>query len=181
MFPWGAGASIAEARSHSAPGGRELQPARECLQPGAPAAFAERTMNAQGDIDSQTVTLLQDISRNHAAAAADMCRSGLEEAMPEDVSATRPPSGPQPSGEPAGLGGPIEPAVSQEVEDLGAMLRELEDLGLSALCRLARLSDPEAAFHALDDAQAGWLRDVILNRAVETAAPGEQRRADEAP
>ena len=42
-----------------------------------------------------------------------------------------------------------------------------------ALCTLARVSDPEAAFHAIDDADAGWLRDVILNRAVETVVDGE--------
>ena len=48
------------------------------------------------------------------------------------------------------------------------MLRELEDVGLSALCRLARLSDPDDAFRAIDEADAGWLREVILNRAVET-------------
>jgi hypothetical protein len=48
------------------------------------------------------------------------------------------------------------------------MLRELEDVGLSALCRLARLSDPDDAFQAIDEADAGWLREVILNRAIET-------------
>jgi hypothetical protein len=102
-------------------------------------------MHAQGDIYSQTVRLLRDISRNHAAAAADMCRGGESPADPPG--AEQPP---------------------QELEDLGAMLRELEDVGLSALCRLARVSDPEDAFRAIDEADAGWLREVILNRAVET-------------
>jgi hypothetical protein len=108
-------------------------------------------MHAQDDIYSQTVRLLRDISRNHAAAAADMCR-GCPETPPEPRGAAA---------------APVEPPP-RELEDLGAMLRELEDVGLSALCRLARAGDPDDAFRAIDDADAGWLREVILNRAVET-------------
>jgi hypothetical protein len=114
-------------------------------------------MHAQSDIHAQTVRLLRDISRNHAAAAADMCR-GSEQAPPDA------PPEQQPRPEPP----------AQELEDLGAMLRELEDVGLSALCRLARVSDPEDAFLAIDEAGAGWLREVILNRAVETV-PARRR------
>jgi hypothetical protein len=108
-------------------------------------------MHADGDIYSQTVRLLRDISRNHAAAAADMCR-GCPEALPE----------------PEGAAAPGGERPARELEDLGAMLCELEDVGLSALCTLARAGDPDDAFHAIEDADAGWLREVILNRAVET-------------
>jgi hypothetical protein len=112
-------------------------------------------MHAQSDIYSQTVRLLRDISRNHAAAAADMCR-GCPETPPEPRSAAAAEQPPR------------------ELEDLGSMLHDLEDVGLSALCRLARVGDPDDAFHAIDDADAGWLREVILNRAVETVPTRER-------
>jgi hypothetical protein len=57
---------------------------------------------------------------------------------------------------------------SIEVENLGALLRELEDVGLSAVSRLACASDEDVAYQAIDEAHAGWLRGVILYRALET-------------
>jgi hypothetical protein len=108
---------------------------------------------------TETVELLRDLSRNHAAAAADMCRCGWpsEEGLdPEDLSE---------------LTGSEEP-VSQEVEDLGTMLRDLEDVGLRAVCRLARACDERAVLRAIEEAHAEWLGGVILNRAAETVGHG---------
>ena len=113
-------------------------------------------MGDSKDIYAETVRLLRDVSRNHAAAAADMCSRAIREL------GERPADPPAPPTEPPSL----------EVEDLGAMLRDLEDVGLSAICRLARVSDDREAFNAIDEAGAGWLRGVILNRAVETVGPG---------
>jgi hypothetical protein len=110
-------------------------------------------MPENSDIYDATVRLLRDVSRNHAAAAADICSGALDEFDGGQIA-------------PAPAAGP----PSREVEDLGAMLHELEDVGVSAVCRLARVSDDGCAFAAIDDADAGWLRAVILNRAIETAA-----------
>jgi hypothetical protein len=108
-------------------------------------------MPVSGDIYSETVRLLGDLSRNHAAAAADMCRDALAQ-LADEGSDPVPDSGPP----------------SMEVENLGALLRELEDVGLSAVARLACASDPDVAFRAFDEAHAEWLHGVILNRALET-------------
>jgi hypothetical protein len=112
-------------------------------------------MAERQDIYEQTVRLLRDVSRNHAAAAADMCGSACRELTEQERLLTSVPE---------------EPSAVREVEDLGAMLRELEDVGLGAVCRLARESDQEAAFEAIEEAGAGWLRAVMFNRAVETVA-----------
>jgi len=108
-------------------------------------------MSDGGDIYSETVRLLSDLSRNHAAAAADMCGQAL-----------------QPLAEQGSDGVPDCGPPSVEAENLGALLRELEDVGLSAVSRLACVRDPDVAFRAIEDAHAEWLAAVILNRALET-------------
>jgi|GEM_PF-3047084 hypothetical protein len=113
-----------------------------------------RLVSESSNIYSETVRFLRDVSRNHAAAAADMCRGDIPELSDEAATAAPP------------LPARVPP--SREVDDLGAMLRELEDVGLAAVCRLARVHDDRAAYRAIEDADAGWLRGVILNRAVET-------------
>jgi hypothetical protein len=94
----------------------------------------------EGNIYGRTVELLRDLSRNHASAAADMCMS-------------------------------VEHADGAEtaVAALGAMLEGLEDVALRAICGLARATCEESVFRAIDEAEAGWLRAVIINRAVGTA------------
>jgi hypothetical protein len=120
------------------------------------------------DIYAATVRLLRDVSRNHATAAAEMCARGgrvIELAR---------------AGEPAAAGAPAAAVAAMltagapetDVEDLGAMLRALEDVGLTAVCRLARARDEAAAFAAIEEAGAGWLRAAALNRAAETLGRG---------
>jgi hypothetical protein len=111
-------------------------------------------MSEDEDIYAATVRLLRDVSRNHAAAAADMCSGAIDEPAGRGLLAPEPNE-------------TLEP-VTPEIEDLGAMLRELEDVGLGAVSALARASDDRVAFEAIDEADAGWLRAVILNRAAET-------------
>jgi hypothetical protein len=120
------------------------------------------------DIYAATVRLLRDVTRTHASAAGEMCARGGRsvhlgsEAQLVGTGATK-------AAIVAMLAdGPPQP----EVEDLGAMLRALEDVGLEAVCRLARARDPEAAFEAIDEARAGWLREAALNRAAETFGRG---------
>jgi len=90
----------------------------------------------------RTVELLREASRNHAAASAAMC-SHPDRARPLD----------------------------EEVEQLGELLRNIEDVALAAVCRLALRDDAEIALRALEEAQADWLREVILNRVAETILP----------
>jgi hypothetical protein len=106
-------------------------------------------MPPEENIYASTVELLSDLSGNHAAAAADMAAH----AAPLDPTA----------------------ADADAVEDLGAVLRRLEDVAIAAVCRLARTTDEETAFSAIDEAGAGWLRGVILNRAAETLLGGFAR------
>ena len=98
-------------------------------------------------IYEHTVELLRDLSCNHAAAAAQMAR-------PLSARGT----GSRAVGAPA-------------LEDLAVMLRRLEDVGVDAVCRLARAGEDSDAYAAIEEAGAGWLREVILNRAGETVAP----------
>ncbi len=136
-------------------------------------------------IYAETVELLRDVSRNHAAAAADMCASArrddaearaedlaaaapedLAAAAPEDLAAACAEDDAEARAEDLAAAAPEE--LTPEVEDLGEMLRELEDVGLRAVCRLARACDERAAWRAIADAHADWLGGVILNRAAET-------------
>lgn len=101
-------------------------------------------MPGHHDLYEHTVRTLRSVSAEHAETAAAMCA------------------------EPGILG--EEP--SPDVEELGDALRALEDKALWALCRLARESDDDAAYRAVQES-AAWVRAVILNRAVETAGRRE--------
>jgi hypothetical protein len=89
---------------------------------------------------AQSVEILRDLSRSHAAAATRMC-----------------------------TGSSLDDGMDMPVNALGEMIHAFEDQALRCLCALARLTSVETAFLAIDEAHADWLRAVVLNRAVETA------------
>lgn len=134
-------------------------------------------MDERSDIYKATVRLLRDVSRNHAAAAAEMCGSFEGEHSTVAVRAEahgpaapdRPPAGTGPDAIVAAL---LASEPEPQVRNLGAMLRALEDVGLEAVCRLARARDEATAFAAIEEARAGWLCGTVLNRAAETFGRG---------
>jgi len=64
------------------------------------------------------------------------------------------------------------PGGFEQVERLATDARSAEDEAIAAVCRLSVLTDRATADVAVEEAGASWLRDVILNRAAETARPG---------
>jgi hypothetical protein len=92
------------------------------------------------EVYAETVTVLRDVSARHAATAAKMSADTEFEDCRE-----------------------LAVAACCEA------LEELEDAALRVLCRLVHESSVESAFGAIEAAGAGWLREVILNRAIETA------------
>ena len=55
-----------------------------------------------------------------------------------------------------------------EAETLGSLLRELENMALRALSGLLRHADVETVHKAIGQADAGWVHELVLNRACET-------------
>ncbi len=64
------------------------------------------------------------------------------------------------------------PASYEQVERMALDARILEDEGIAALGRLCRLTSRATAGRAAEEAGAGWLLEVVLNRAVETTGAG---------
>lgn len=77
-----------------------------------------------------------------------------------------------------GLTRPSRPGPGFEaLEATAERVRAIEDEAIAAVCGLSRHSDRTTALRAIHEARAGWLLDVILNRAAETATPrGSARR-----
>ncbi len=92
------------------------------------------------EIYADTVSVLRDVSARHAAAAAK---------IDTDVA--------------------FDDCGELAVASCCEALEGLEDAALRVICRLVRESNVESAFRAIDAAGAGWLREVILNRAIQTA------------
>jgi len=89
---------------------------------------------------SDTVALLAESSANHACALSGMTLAG----RPGDL--------PHPA----------------DLDSLTELARRIEDVAINAVCSLAVLADTGAALEAIGEARAGWLVDVILNRAAES-------------
>ncbi|HMD57324.1 MAG TPA: hypothetical protein VKG82_07630 [Solirubrobacteraceae bacterium] len=122
-------------------------------------------MGENADIYTATVRLLRDVSRNHAAAAAEMCNAPAE----GSAAVASPAHGVRSEAIVAAL---LAGPPRAQVANLGEMLRALEDVGLEAVCRLSRARDEAAAFDAIEEANASWLRGAVLNRAAETFGRG---------
>jgi len=97
-------------------------------------------VEAHCDDYALAVGVLRNLSRNHEDAPARMCAARAHTEGMETTAAA-----------------------------LGERVHSLEDQELRCLCALSRSTSEEAVFRAIDDAHAGWLRAVILNRAVETS------------
>jgi len=104
---------------------------------------------------AETVRLLRDVTANYDAATEGMFRGG--------VSGLTEPAGP-PAFE------DIEDAI-EEMDYLAEMQRKLEVVALYALGKLGS----DSAHKAIEEADAGWLHEAILRRAIETlpAAGGD--------
>jgi len=94
-------------------------------------------------IYARTVELLRDLSVNHAAGAAEICAPVVAEG----------------------------PGAVASIDELASLLARLEDVGIIALSRLAQETDDATAFAAIEEADALWLRAVVLSRAYETTRP----------
>lgn len=68
--------------------------------------------------------------------------------------------------------GIAETGSFEHLETIATRAQAIEDAAIGAVLRLSRRTDRATALRAIEESGAGWLLDVILNRAAETTLPG---------